>query len=268
MIQTWLKLEPRDIILNSGEVIVEKVIETEPSEEKIRALISKNIQDFMPEQKSPETIVKTETQIKTVYVPSEPDYLGKAYHLLYGQKNYTEALKILRELDAKNDPEAQCMLGVMYLEGIGLRKDLLKATEYLNKAAAAENPESLYRLGRLLERGEIQESDNRSKDIEKAMEYYKRAAIGGELNALTDLAFLLENGKYVDKDIKEAHKLLKVAAKKNFPRALNNLGIMFFNNVVSEDSESNDRKAFEYFMRAADQGYPKAFANLGNNLYY
>ena len=265
MIQTWLKLEPRDIILNSGEVIIEKLVETEPSEEKIRALISKNIQDFIPEQKSPETIVKTETKVQTVYVQSEPDYLGKAYHLLYGQKNYTEALIILRDLDAKNDPEAQCMLGVMYLEGIGLRKDIDKAYEYLNKAATAENPEAMYRLGRLLERGEVQESDNRKKDIEKAIEYYQKAAIAGDLNALTDLAFLLENGKYVDKDVKEAHKLLRLAAKKNFPRAMNNLGIMLFNNVISEGIDSNDRKAFEYFMRAADQGYPKAFTNLGNN---
>ena len=151
VIQTWLKLEARDIILNSGEVIVEKVVEAEPSEEKIRAIISKNIQDFIPEQKSPEPIVKTKTEIKTVYVPSEPDYLGKAYHLFYGQKNYSEALHILLELDSKGDPEAQCMIGVIYLEGTGVRKNIDKAVEYLNKAAAVDNPEALYRLACLLE---------------------------------------------------------------------------------------------------------------------
>ncbi len=259
MIQTWLKLEARDIILNSGEVIVEKVVEAEPSEEKIRAIISKNIQDFIPEQKSPEPIIKTKTEIKTVYVPSEPDYLGKAYHLFYGQKNYSEALQLLTELDAKNDPEAQCMMGVIYLEGTGVRKNIPKAVEYLKKAAAVDNPEAMYRLACLLEKGTISESEERSADIEKAMQYYKKAAIEGHLHALTDLAFLLENGKYVAKDMKEAYKLLKIAAKKNFPRALNNLGIMFF----KSPNESNDKKAFEYFQRAADQGYPKAFTNLG-----
>ncbi len=85
----------------------------------------------------------------------------------------------------------------------------------------------------------------------------------GELNALTDLAYLLENGKYVKKDVKEAYKLLKIAAKQNFPRALNNIGIMLFKNIISNE-ESNDQKAFGYFEKAAEQGYPKAFTNLGN----
>lgn len=151
VILAWIKLEPRDIILNSGEVIIEKIVEAQPSEEKIRELISKNIHEFIPEQKSPEPIIKTQTQVKTVYVPAEPDHLGKAYHLLYGQKNYAEALTILRDLDQKNDAEAQCMLGVIYLEGIGARKDVKKASEYLNKAASSNNPEALYRLACLLE---------------------------------------------------------------------------------------------------------------------
>ena len=151
MVQTWLKLEPRDIILNSGEVIIEKIVEAEPNEQKIRALISQNIIDFLPEPKAPEPIIKTQTQVKTIYVPAEPDYLGQAYHLLYGQKNYAEALSILKDLDAKADPSAQCMIGIMYLEGLGLRKNIQKALEYLYKAAKANQSEALYRLACLLE---------------------------------------------------------------------------------------------------------------------
>lgn len=112
-----------------------------------------------------------------------------------------------------------------------------------------------------MKKGKIRESSERGKDIEKAVDYYKRAAIEGELNALTDLAYLLENGKYVNKDVKEAYKLLKIAADRHFPRALNNLGIMLFNHLIQD--KDGDRKAFEYFQRAADQGYAKAFTNLG-----
>jgi TPR repeat protein len=114
-----------------------------------------------------------------------------------------------------------------------------------------------------IKKGVIRESSERGKDIEKAVDYYKRAAIEGELNALTDLAYLLENGKYVNKDVREAYKLLKIAADRHFPRALNNLGIMLFNNLIQDKEGANDRKAFEYFQRAADQGYAKAFTNLG-----
>lgn len=151
MIQTWLKLEPRDIILNSGEVIIEKIVEAEPNEQKIRALISKNIQDFLPEPKSPEQVIKTQTQVKTVYVPSEPDYLGQAYRLVYGQKNYSEAMNILKDLDSKGDADAQCMIGEMYLEGLGLRRDYQKAVEYLYKAAKSDHSTALYRIACLLE---------------------------------------------------------------------------------------------------------------------
>ena len=87
--------------------------------------------------------------------------------------------------------------------------------------------------------------------------------MAGDLNALTDLAYLLENGKYVNKDVQEAYKLLKVAANRNFPRALNNLGIMLFEGLVIEEDGDNDEKAFDYFQKAANQGYPKAFTNIG-----
>ena len=80
---------------------------------------------------------------------------------------------------------------------------------------------------------------------------------------MTDLAYFLENGKYVQKDINEAHKLVKRAADFYYPRALNNLGSMYFKGLISDKGRPNDQKAFEYFKLAADQGYPKAFTNLG-----
>lgn len=149
VIQAWLNLEPRDIILNSGEVIIEKIVETEPSEEKIRALVAKYIKDFLPKPKAPETIIKTET--KTVYVDGKQDLLGKAHQLLYGQKNYAEALKILRELNGQGNAEAQATLGTVYMEGLGVRKDIEKAVEYFKKAIKADNAEAMYKYGTLLE---------------------------------------------------------------------------------------------------------------------
>lgn len=87
--------------------------------------------------------------------------------------------------------------------------------------------------------------------------------MASDLNALTDLAYLLENGKYVNKDVHEAYKLLKIAANRNFPRALNNLGIMLFNKHIVEEDGDNDDRAYYYFHKAADQGFAKAFTNLG-----
>ena len=149
VIQAWLNLEPRDIILNSGEVIIEKLVETEPNEEKIRALVARYIKDYLPKQKTPEPIIQTQT--KTVYVPAEPDQLGKAHHLLYGLKNYAEALKLLRELDVKNHPDGQATLGTVYLEGMGVKKNVPKAVEYFKKAIKGGSAEAMYKMASLLE---------------------------------------------------------------------------------------------------------------------
>ena len=83
------------------------------------------------------------------------------------------------------------------------------------------------------------------------------------MNALTDLAFLLENGKYMQKDINEAQRLLKRAAELYYPRGLNNLGSMYYKGLITDEGRPNEQKAFQYFKLAADQGYPKAFTNLG-----
>lgn len=149
IVQALLNLEPREIILSSGEVIIEKLVEVEPSEAAIRKLIAENIKDFIPKQAPPpQPIIQTREEIR--YVKTE-DNLGRAYQLLYGQKNYYEAMKILKDLDSKNDAEAQAILGIMHLEGLGVTKDLNKAIQFFLKAMKGGNTEATYRLAILLE---------------------------------------------------------------------------------------------------------------------
>ena len=148
LIKGLLGLESRDIILSSGEIIIEKVVEKEPSEAKIRELISKNIKDFIPKEKPQQPIIQTREEIR--FVKTE-DQLGRAYQLLYGQKDYIEALKLLRELDDNGDANAQATIGIMFLEGMGVEKNISKAIQYFQKAHASGNLEARYRLAVLLE---------------------------------------------------------------------------------------------------------------------
>jgi TPR repeat protein len=122
-------------------------------------------------------------------------------------------------------------------------------------------------MASLLEKGLYQEGEDKQSNIVKAIDLYNKAAQKDDLNALTDLAFLLENGRYVQKDVNEAHRLLRRASDLYYPRALNNLGSMYFKGLISDKGRPNDQKAFEYFKLAADQGYPKAFTNLGNKIF-
>jgi len=260
-ILTLTALKPKKIQFNSGEVIIEKIVEAEPNAEKIRELVRKYIQAFLPQQKPPEVIIQKET--KTVVVPAEPDNLGKAYQLLYGQKDYAEALKLLKELSSEDNHDAQAALGTMYMEGLGVMKDNEKAAEWFKKAIQGENAEALHKLGSMLEKGEYKEFPEHEKNIELALDYYKRSATKNNLSALTDLAYMFENGTYVKKDIPQAERLLKIAGETFFfPRALNNLGSLYYNELIKV-RPSNDEKAFEKFKQAAFLGYPKAITNLG-----
>ena len=68
----------------------------------------------------------------------------------------------------------------------------------------------------------------------------------------------------MEKNIQEAHKLYQKASNHNFPRAVNNLGILYFRNLLPEKTKGqNDKKALECFKLASEQGYLKSYTNLG-----
>lgn len=126
-------------------MIIQHNIPVPPEPEEIEKIIK----EIMDKKKPPEPptkiqqvevkIPQKEVQIKEVIkeVPVEvvktvkqEDYLGKAYQYLYGQKNYYEAIKLFEALDAKSEYNATCTLGIMYMDGLGVTKDISKAVTY------------------------------------------------------------------------------------------------------------------------------------------
>lgn len=150
-----LGLEPREIMLPSGEIVREVKVEVPPSEDKIRELIAKNIRDFLPKpEKRPEPVQPKPQIIKKV----ELDLISKGHAAFFGigrPKNYVDAFKIYRECDKQGNIDATNCLGQMYLEGTGVQRNLEKAVEYYRKSAEAGNAEGLYRMGHMYEVIEI-----------------------------------------------------------------------------------------------------------------
>ena len=151
-----LRIESRDIILPSGEAVVEKIVEIPipPDENKIKELVARYIKDFMPKEPTKTKEKEPPQQPQIIYVPAEPDQLTKAHQLFFGfgtQKNYIEAFKLYKECDQKGNLVATNCLGRMYFEGIGVKKDISKAIEFYIKSAAKQDSEGLYRIGTLLE---------------------------------------------------------------------------------------------------------------------
>lgn len=72
---------------------------------------------------------------------------------------------------------------------------------------------------------------------------------------------------YEDGDYKAALEFYKMAKKMKHPRALNNLGKLFMENLVPEKVKvkgDHFRKAIKYFELAAEFGHVKALFNLGS----
>lgn len=94
------------------------------------------------------------------------------------------------EKDAeRGDAEAQCLLGILYEDGNGVRQDYRKAKEWYKKAAEQGHAKAQYFLGGLyyFARGVQQ-------DYHKAKEWYEKAAEQENAGAQFALGVLYENG--------------------------------------------------------------------------
>jgi TPR repeat protein len=87
-------------------------------------------------------------------------------------------------------------------------------------------------------------------------------AQSGNPLAQNNLGWMYQDGLGVVKDEKQAFEWYKKAADQEYAAAQNNLGWMYYNGVVGDK-----RQAFELFQKAANQEYAAAQTNLGT-MYY
>lgn len=114
--------------------------------------------------------------------------------------------------------KAQCDLGIMYIDGKGLKKDYKQGIFWLTKSAGQGWRDASYNLAMLHRYGIGFE-----KNIEKAIYWYKKANAQGLVIAAYDIGNLYYYGSEVTKDNHEAVKWLAVAANEGYPLALDKL---------------------------------------------
>lgn len=98
------------------------------------------------------------------------DDLYSDTHTLSDKKDYSGAVKILKELAAFDHVKSLNDLAVYYKEGKGVTKDLKMAYECLMRAAELNHPTSIYNLGVFYEKGYYVE-----KDLKTALTYFEKA---------------------------------------------------------------------------------------------
>ena len=144
---------------------------------------------------------------------------------------------LLKEADNGNF-SAMNMMGVRYELGLdSLLKDLKKAAEFYKKSATAGDIDAIYNLGDVYERC--------ARDVSLIYEYDM------------DLPDLPDNHDDASKMLyKLAVDCYTKVANLNFAPAIYRLGNF-------EEEAKNFEKAFEYYTKAADLGYPAAQNALG-----
>lgn len=105
----------------------------------------------------------------------------------YDAKHYTIARKIWEEYSETN-ADAMVNLGTLYVKGLGVERDLLKAKELFERASEAGHEVASFYLGGMYENGIGTEPD-----LMKSLFYYDRSAQGGMSGAQLKLGILLRN---------------------------------------------------------------------------
>ena len=168
--------------------------------------------------------------------------------------DYDTAVNWLRQHAGRNQPDALCLLGVLYEHGQGLPRDYAKAAENYGAAALLGNDCAQNNLASLYQHGQ-----GVPKDLKKAMELYLASARQGNPIAQCNLASLYFTGSGVPRDLSEAARWFRSAAERRYPAAQHNLAVLYFQGLgVPVDYV----EALAWERSAADQGYSEAEAGL------
>lgn len=125
----------------------------------------------------------------------------------FHRKHYAAAIEHWRPLAEQGDARAQAGVAALYLNGLGVIADEIKALDWAEKAANRGEPHALYLLGSMYRDGKVVE-----KDLAKAIAMFGRAADHGFHWAQYALGLMYFVGEGVTLDYAEAYHWLALAA--------------------------------------------------------
>ncbi|NVK38235.1 MAG: sel1 repeat family protein [Gammaproteobacteria bacterium] len=132
--------------------------------------------------------------------------VGKQAYDLVNSGDVQKAIELLSKKEHKEKPEALFMMGMIYDSGRGVEKDIVKASNYYERAAKKGNAVAQFYIGMFYKDGVGVE-----KDSEKAIYWLRKASEHKNTRAMGMLAALLaapEKG-----DLIEAYAWAHIAAK-------------------------------------------------------
>ncbi|SMB87378.1 hypothetical protein SAMN05660772_02735 [Pasteurella testudinis DSM 23072] len=222
--------------------------------------------------------------------------LGFAYDFAMGglEENDALALEWYQKSSAQGYSKATRNIGILYEENDG---DFVKAEEQYKKAltqdptdygaknnlakiyygVASDVPRAIELFREAADDGDINAqimmghlySQNfpglDQADYAKAIAYYEKAAqqtdLPSSIQAMNDVAYHYYTGEGVAQDHKKAFEYYQRAAEGGYPTAMTQVGYMYRN---GEGVKADVKKAAEWYQKAAEQDEPIALFNLGD----
>lgn len=171
-------------------------------------------------------------------------------------KQHQKAFLLFMQASDRGHRMAQFNLGLCYENGKGVEKDLAKAVECYENAAAQGQAGAMYNLAILYMQGD----GGLSKDPQHSIELLKEAAEHGLCKAQSFLGLYYADESSGHCDYEKAVPYLKMAAAKNDSSAEYNLGICYERGLGVERDMS---KAGIFYKSAAEHGHTGAQYNVG-----
>ena len=159
-------------------------------------------------------------------------------------KDNSDIMAMLHRLaNEEKNANAQNMLGVCYISGMGVEISEETALRFFENAAEQNHPSAQRNLAIMLE-------NQASTDKNRIIELYEKSAAQNDGYALNNLAACYLTGDGVKQNVKEAVKLFDKAVKVGDDYAMVNLADCY---SVGNGVKRDDKKAFELYSRAAEQ---------------
>ena len=192
---------------------------------------------------------KIQTEMETMFQKGEENYKSQ---------NYEMAFRYYKKVVVCDHAFAQCRLGMMYLDGLGVDADENMAFFWFLKSAKCQEDFALgkFYVGYCYNFG-IGVSENHVE----AVRWYRLAAQKGEACAQNNLGVCYENGCGVQQDYAEAAKWYSMAAEQGYAIAQCKLGALYAKgNGVDKDIQ----RAFSLIHQSAMAGDAYGQYELGN----
>ena len=173
-------------------------------------------------------------------------------------KDNSDIMAMLHRLaNEEKNANAQNMLGVCYISGMGVEISEETALRFFENAAEQNHPSAQRNLAIMLE-------NQASTDKNRIIELYEKSAAQNDGYALNNLAACYLTGDGVKQNVKEAVKLFDKAVKVGDDYAMVNLADCY---SVGNGVKRDDKKAYELYEQAAKQKNQDGLINAAECLF-